>query len=492
VFPLNSVFLGGFMNKFNNLKVSTKIMAGFLLVAIITVVVGIMGIYSAYQTIDGTDVLYAAASPLVELASAMESLQTLRSNILEIILHHGQAEAIAQLETEFNNKVTKLTDCMEIYKESIVTDKALRVFNEVKDSFHNELLPVFTGVIEDAKNNTEIDTMLGRVMPIKATYESIVAGIDSLFTQRDQYMDSTNNSINVESIRLLIIIVIIVVIAFIFAITIGVMISRMINKALLKNVDVLKIAAESINLSASQLASASATLADSSSQQAAAIEETSATMNETSSMIQQNNRNTMQAKELAETTGKIMGETVVSANELISSMNKLDSSSAEIGKIVAEISSIASQTNILAINASVEAARAGQVGNSFAVVAEEVRSLAEKSAESANNTRDIVSNNDSLTKQSITGSDLLNNNITEIGQKASQLLQVLNEISLASEEQSQGVQQINLAISQMEKNTQANAAVSEQSAAAAHELENHTESLMQVCNELDILVHGVK
>jgi methyl-accepting chemotaxis protein len=478
------------MKRFNNLKVSTKITAGFLLVAIITVVVGIMGIYSAYQTIDGTDVLYAASSPLVELASAMESLQTLRSNILEIILHPGQADAISQLETEFNNKVTTLTDCMEIYKESIMTDEALNVFNEVKDSFHNELLPVFTGVIEDAKNNATTDAMLGRVMPIKAVYEKIVAGIDSLFKQRDQYMDTTNNNINTASLRLLTLIIIIVVIAFIGAIVIGVMISRIINKALLKNVEVLKIAAESINLSASQLASASATLADSSSQQAAAIEETSATMNETSSMIQQNNRNTVQAKELAETTGKIMGETVVSANELISSMNKLDSSSAEIGKIVAEISSIASQTNILAINASVEAARAGQVGNSFAVVAEEVRNLAEKSAESANNTRDIVNNNDSLTKQSVTDSDLLNKNITEIGQKASQLLQVLNEISLASEEQSQGVQQINLAISQMEKNTQANAAVSEQSAAAANELKNHTESLMQVCNELDILVHG--
>jgi methyl-accepting chemotaxis protein len=213
-------------------------------------------------------------------------------------------------------------------------------------------------------------------------------------------------------------------------------------------------------------------------------------MNETSSMIQQNTGNTIQAKELAATAGKIMGDTAVLAGELIESMNKLNTSSTEISKIVSEISSIASQTNILALNASVESVRAGEAGKSFAVVAEEVRGLAARSSESANHTEDIVKNNQSLTKQSITNSDSLNKSILEVKEKAIQLNSLLNEISLASEEQSRGVEQINIAVSNIEQNTQANAAVSEESAAAASELKSHTESLVQVCNDLDVLIYG--
>jgi len=269
-------------------------------------------------------------------------------------------------------------------------------------------------------------------------------------------------------------------------------ISDLISKPLINATEKLREVNDNIGSAANELSDASNSLAEASSEQAASIEETSATMNQTASMILQTVENTFLAKELANEAGITMLEALGHAEELIKSMSELSASSSEIGKIVSTISSISFQTNILALNASVEATRAGEAGRSFMVVAEEVRSLAQQSAQMANDTDAIIKNNNALTLKSVDDSNSVSQIMDAVGEKARKTAELLSEISIASEEQSRGIQQINLAMSEMEKATQSSAAISEESAAAAIELQSQTFSLQQIYEDICILVYGKK
>ena len=241
-----------------------------------------------------------------------------------------------------------------------------------------------------------------------------------------------------------------------------------------------------------QLMTASASLADASTSQAASVEQTSATMNESVSMIKQTADNTFRAKELSNNAGKRLKEAIVRVEQLIKSMGKLRTSSDEITNIVGIMREISSQTNILALNASVESARAGEVGKSFMVVAEEVRTLAQKSSQSVDDTDSIVKNNQTLTRQSVDDSNTVSKMMNEVWETSAKSGELLDEVSLASEDQARGIQQINAALSDIERTTQSSAAISEQSAAAANELQSQTDNLNQICEDIRILIYGTK
>ncbi|MDR2146244.1 MAG: methyl-accepting chemotaxis protein [Tannerella sp.] len=248
-----------------------------------------------------------------------------------------------------------------------------------------------------------------------------------------------------------------------------------------------------ITSSANQFKDSSANLADGSNKQAASIEETSATMNETTSMISQNAENTRQATKLAQKSQEEASNGKVKMQEMVDSMNQLKESSDTISKIIKTIDDIAFQTNLLAINATVEAARAGgDAGRSFAVVAEEVRNLAKKSAEAAANTTDIIDKNIYLTNSGREISTEVAKVLESIMSEIHNLSKIISEISTASEEQANGVKQINIALSQMEKTTQSNAAISEESASAANMLDSLTEDLQNVNEAIDLVIYGVK
>jgi len=176
---------------------------------------------------------------------------------------------------------------------------------------------------------------------------------------------------------------------------------------------------------------------------------------------------------------------------MMASMNELKESSATVSKIAKTIDGIASQTNLLAINATVEAARAGgDAGRSFGVVAEEVRSLAQKSAQSAADTTAIIEKNILLTNAVRTEA----NAVLELAEKSSkceeELQKLISEISAASEEQASGVNQINTAMSQIEQSTQANAASSEESAASAAMLKELVSDLEKISRSVNTVVYG--
>jgi methyl-accepting chemotaxis protein len=198
-------------------------------------------------------------------------------------------------------------------------------------------------------------------------------------------------------------------------------------------------------------------VADGSSSQASAFEETSASINEMVSMTKQNAENARFADRLISENAGLVEEADQSMQDLDLSMKHISEAGLEIGKIIKTIDEIAFQTNLLALNAAVEAARAGEAGAGFAVVANEVRSLALKSTEASKNTADLIKNTIDKIEQ---GSGLVKktgeifDRILAGTQKAKNLI---SEISEASQEQSQGLDQVSQAIVQIEGVTQKNA-----------------------------------
>lgn len=239
-----------------------------------------------------------------------------------------------------------------------------------------------------------------------------------------------------------------------------------------------KQAAINVNQTSQELSGASLDLNDRTQNQAAALEETAASLEEMTSTIRQNAESTRMAEELSD-KAKIdatKGQKLMDAS--ISAVEGIRQSSTEIEQIISIIDSIAFQTNLLALNAAVEAARAGEHGRGFAVVAGEVRTLAGKSADAAKQIKDLIDKsvseiNDGTSKIKETGE-----NLEQINGSILKVAEIIREISLASGQQLEGMEQISSAVTQIDKNTQQNAALVEETTAASDTLKSDSQELM--------------
>jgi len=263
-----------------------------------------------------------------------------------------------------------------------------------------------------------------------------------------------------------------------------------ITKPVNRIVDGLNESAQQVSSASRQLSASSQQLAEGSAEQAASIQETSSTLEQSSSMVRQNTENTKQAALLAKQAKDSAEKGNKEMQAMMTSMEELKKSSDEIAKIIKVIDEIAFQTNILALNAAVEAARAGEAGMGFAVVAEEVRNLAQRSAQAAKDTASIIESNIHLSEQGVDVSRNVNDSLVEINKQSQKVSELLDEIAAASQEQAQGIAQINKAISQMEQVVQANASTAEESASASQELSSQSVSMKDIVNSLVALVNG--
>lgn len=254
----------------------------------------------------------------------------------------------------------------------------------------------------------------------------------------------------------------------------------------------LGVSAGEVSAASSQLEAASEKLAEGTTEQAASIQETSSTLEETASMVQQNRENTQQAAILAKQSKEFAQNSNVDVQKMMEAMEDLQKSSAEISKIIKVIDEIAFQTNILSLNAAVEAARAGDAGKGFAVVAEEVRSLAQRSAQAAKDTTIIIESNIAQSQRGVEMAKDVHRSVSDIDDQSRKVSELLDEIAVATDEQAQGVSQINKAVSQMEVVLSSNAATAEESASASKSLYDQTLNLNDIIGDLDRIVKGQK
>jgi methyl-accepting chemotaxis protein len=214
-------------------------------------------------------------------------------------------------------------------------------------------------------------------------------------------------------------------------------------------------------------------------QQASALQQTASSMTQLGSTVARNADNARQADALARGASQVAQRGGAAVAQVVGTMRQINEGSRRIADITGVIDGIAFQTNILALNAAVEAARAGEQGRGFAVVASEVRSLAQRSAEAAREIKSLISASVERVDQGTRQVDEAGATMTEVVSAIERVTQIVSEISTASEDQSEGVRQVGSAVTQMDQTTQQNAALVEQSAAAADSLQQQAQQLVQ-------------
>lgn len=266
------------------------------------------------------------------------------------------------------------------------------------------------------------------------------------------------------------------------------------NDSLVGIVNEVRHGTETIATASAEIASGNMDLSSRTEQQASSLEETASSMEELTSTVKQNAENANEANKLSQSASELAVKGGEVVNRVVDTMNGINESAKKIAEIINVIDGIAFQTNILALNAAVEAARAGEQGRGFAVVASEVRSLAQRSATAAKEIKMLI--DDSVSKVGA-GSKLVSDagsTMADVVASVKRVTTIVSEITLASREQSSGIEQVNLAISQMDQVTQQNAALVEQAAAAASSLEDQAgklERTVSVFKLRDISTHLV-
>lgn len=276
----------------------------------------------------------------------------------------------------------------------------------------------------------------------------------------------------------------------VLALTLGIFLSLSITRPLSRVIEGLAGGAEQVGAASMQISEVSQSLAERTSEQAASIEETSSSLEEMSSMTKRNAEGAHQANQLMSETFRTISHANQSMVNLNSSMAEISKASEETFKIIKTIDEVAFQTNLLALNAAVEAARAGEAGAGFAVVADEVRNLAMRTAEAAKNTAELIEGTVGKIRHGTRIVAETSDEFAKVAEGSERMNQLIEQITGASTEQAQGIEHINIAVNEMDKVVQQNAATAEESASAAEEMNAQAGRMKEFVGELTGIIGG--
>ncbi len=375
------------------------------------------------------------------------------------------------------------------YEQSITTEDDRKNFDKLKArrEDYSKARKQYIELVKIQKTQEAADFLRSTVLP---AYYEYAKATDVLVAYNETNGTIVKTQIQANVRRTLFTIAVSALVGIAIGMLASLFSVRSINRILRHLSGELGISAEQVAVASGQIATASHTLASGSSEQAAALEETSSSLEEMSSMTKRNAENASEANELTKSARASADQGASNMKSMAQAMRDIKSSSDDVGKIIKTIDEIAFQTNILALNAAVEAARAGEAGMGFAVVADEVRNLAQRSAQAAKETADKIEGAITKTALGVAITEKVQLSLQEIVEKNRTVDQLVAEVAQASREQSQGISQVNTAVGEMDKVTQATSASSQETASAATELNAQAVILREAVAQLVRLVEG--
>ncbi len=470
----------------------TKLIGAFVVVAVITIVVGVIG-YRGMRFARGAQEQTAAVQlPGINALWMVKDAQDVARRV-ELVMFMPQLSE-AELGGMRKNLGTsraqaeegiKAFEALPIDAESAALWKEFKAAWEIWGRINETLTAGMAAGSLDRATGYETATNDSR----KAFHNARVI-LDKLIQHEIREAEETRKGFDAQYARTRNIALGAVALGAALALGFGIYLSASLTRMLARVADSLADGATQLSLSASELGASSGALADGASSAAASLEETSAAMEQMSAMTRQNADNASLAKQMVDAVGHNVEKANASMGSLVVAMNDISKMGQETGKIIKTIDEIAFQTNLLALNAAVEAARAGEAGAGFAVVADEVRNLAQRAAGSAKSTSELI---EATVRKINEGTGLVektNGDFQDVATTVRKVTDLVGEISAASSEQSRGITEVGKSISQLDKVTQQSAAGAEEVAAAASDLSGQAVSIEQAVQDLEEVIVG--
>ncbi|MDQ8204512.1 methyl-accepting chemotaxis protein [Pelagicoccus sp. SDUM812003] len=484
-----------------NLTIKTKLIGGFLLVAILGLVIGLVGLTGLKRS---ESTLAQIREQVVErgafLVKATDLARSAQVNFKIQVQEWKNTLLRGQDKAQFDKYWGRFGERAEQVQENLAElSKLLGTYGVPNDRVEQakrslaELNTAYADAISKyAQNDPEAHLKVDRMVKgidraPTADIDSIVAMVQDFEAANAEEQEAAYHA-SVEKLTWFTSAVMLAGVAV--AVGLGLFLGGSVSRQISRIAKDLRGGSEVVDTASREVSNYGQSLADSANREAASIQQASASLEVLAENTRENAQAATSATEIANQTRQAVNEGKTQMKEMEQAMNAIRDSSDGISNILKSIDEIAFQTNILALNAAVEAARAGEAGAGFAVVADEVRNLAQRSAKAAQETSTRIEDSINRSRVGVEISSRVSTSLDEILQKASELDDLVASIAQSVERSSEGVGQVNAAIREIESGYQANAAITQESAAAAQELSQQAEALNRSVSELTEMVGG--